>query len=826
MMVDSGSDDRGPSGPVADAAPEPVPAPTGTASRELRLALVCYGGVSLAIYMHGVTKELERLVAASCAYQDDQEDHPFAANDTAAVYWQVLKDLEGTPSADGNSVRTRVVIDIVSGTSAGGINGVFLATAIARNRTQDALRGMWMDNGDIKRLLIGREGRAIWLKVPRLLRAVRRGRAVLDGGRIARWLREALATMGSDGTPIIGSAPTLLGDDERLQLFVPVTDFNGYDVQIPADDPAWVLDRTHQHVLRFVHDPRPGQPEQLSARWDDALAFAARATSSFPGAFPPLSIADYRASVPDPRLDDELLGQLFAPYRLAAADVEDTFFIDGGVLDNKPFGTTLAALRQRPAAQEVDRRLIYVEPDPSTEAGPRPDGRPPGLLATAIAGYAGIPRQEPIIGDLRDLDLHNSTVGRIRDVIETNFGPLREIVVGTVGDGAASAVDAGDVGAWRRELAERVAADAGLGYPTYLRLRVRGVVDDFAARIARRHGYPPTSSHAIFVRRVLAAEADREHLFERDDAAATAAQLELIDALDVGHLERHVRFLIAAVNWWYRPAPEDVSRVPDRTQLDETKHALYEILEQLAALDRSLADDATLSQLSTRCFGPDVLTADARGSATEFVEAHADDLAALRDAAVAALGEGRRAAARALDAVVAERTAGWSEWARTELLTRHLGFAAWDAILYPIRAVSDVDERDQVEVMRFSPHESQLLATSEEKSLKGATLGHFGAFFSAEGRQNDYLWGRLDAAERLLALLRTPPGASVGWHRRPGSDPDTDARLRRWVGDVEEASRAIGDAEREALDLVEDRLAFVTRRAGDIDELGRPRSGA
>jgi len=26
--------------------------------KELRLALVCYGGISLAVYMHGVTKEL------------------------------------------------------------------------------------------------------------------------------------------------------------------------------------------------------------------------------------------------------------------------------------------------------------------------------------------------------------------------------------------------------------------------------------------------------------------------------------------------------------------------------------------------------------------------------------------------------------------------------------------------------------------------------------------------------------------------------------------------------------------------------------------------
>ena len=32
---------------------------------ELRLALICYGGVSLAVYMHGVTKELHKLVRAS-----------------------------------------------------------------------------------------------------------------------------------------------------------------------------------------------------------------------------------------------------------------------------------------------------------------------------------------------------------------------------------------------------------------------------------------------------------------------------------------------------------------------------------------------------------------------------------------------------------------------------------------------------------------------------------------------------------------------------------------------------------------------------------------
>ena len=38
--------------------------------KELRLALVCYVGISLAVYMHGITKEIWRLVCASRAFHD------------------------------------------------------------------------------------------------------------------------------------------------------------------------------------------------------------------------------------------------------------------------------------------------------------------------------------------------------------------------------------------------------------------------------------------------------------------------------------------------------------------------------------------------------------------------------------------------------------------------------------------------------------------------------------------------------------------------------------------------------------------------------------
>src|SRR5690606_16839671 len=35
--------------------------------KELRIALVCFGGVSLAVYMHGITKEILKLARASAA---------------------------------------------------------------------------------------------------------------------------------------------------------------------------------------------------------------------------------------------------------------------------------------------------------------------------------------------------------------------------------------------------------------------------------------------------------------------------------------------------------------------------------------------------------------------------------------------------------------------------------------------------------------------------------------------------------------------------------------------------------------------------------------
>ena len=108
--------------PAAPARPPDLPSDHDV--RELRLALVCYGGVSLAIYMHGVTKELHRLVKGSALL--DAGLAPDADSPSESVYGDLLRSL-----AKESGVSTRVVVDVVAGTSAGGINGIYLTKAIA-----------------------------------------------------------------------------------------------------------------------------------------------------------------------------------------------------------------------------------------------------------------------------------------------------------------------------------------------------------------------------------------------------------------------------------------------------------------------------------------------------------------------------------------------------------------------------------------------------------------------------------------------------------------------------------------------------------------------
>ena len=67
----------------------------------------------------------------------------------------------------------------------------------------------------------------------------------------------------------------------------------------------------------------------------------------------------------------------------------------------------------------------------------------------------------------------------------------------------------------------------------------------------------------------------------------------------------------------------------------------------------------------------------------------------------------------------------------------------------------DLREANKVDVFRISPRDAGRLVkdTPEKPKLAGVAAGHFGGFLDRGWRRSDLLRGRLDAAERLMAVL-------------------------------------------------------------------------
>jgi patatin-related protein len=127
--------------------------------KELRIALVCFGGVSLAVYMHGISKEILKLVRASRALHGisdrakrakaaflDNADPENREYDTESIYFELLREI-------GHKVELRVVVDVIAGASAGGINGTMLARALSHDLPLGPQRNLWLDNADVSVLL-------------------------------------------------------------------------------------------------------------------------------------------------------------------------------------------------------------------------------------------------------------------------------------------------------------------------------------------------------------------------------------------------------------------------------------------------------------------------------------------------------------------------------------------------------------------------------------------------------------------------------------------------------------------------------------------------
>ena len=89
----------------------------------------------------------------------------------------------------------------------------------------------------------------------------------------------------------------------------------------------------------------------------------------------------------------------------------------------------------------------------------------------------------------------------------------------------------------------------------------------------------------------------------------------------------------------------------------------------------------------------------------------------------------------------------------------------------PIAQLRDLDELDEVKVVRFSADDAVAIRSGgAQATLKGTAFGYFGGFFSRRYRENDYLWGRLHTADRLVDVIMQ---AAFAQDRDHGIDVDS-----------------------------------------------------
>ncbi|EQB32105.1 patatin-like protein [Sphingobium ummariense] len=771
--------------------------------RELRLALVCYGGISLAVYMHGITKEIWHLARASRAFHDGVT----AGKGSRGVYQRLLAAME-----EASGVRLRVMPDIIAGASAGGINGIFLAQAIETGQSLEPLTDLWLDYADVDELLDpdARPARAftkfwasplVWMVARRPGDAIEQTvapetreevRRKLSRFIRSRWFEppfggEIFSAMILDAFDAMTAAergPPLLPEGHPLDLFVTVTDFEGHPQGLTLNSPPQVVETEHRLSIGFR---ARGRGERIFADTAE-LVFAARATASFPGAFPPFTVRELDRVLKRRHrawpTRDAFLARIL-PRQAAQGTAEDAVLIDGSVLANAPFAQAIGALRNRPSRREVDRRFVYIDPKPGAhsirlnrrgEVEEAKDSKLPGFFRTIFGALSDIPREQPIRDNLEAIDRQSARIRRMSRILAALRPGIETEVESAIGgmlflDRPTPA----RLSNWRAKAQQRAANAAGFAFPAYGHLKLSGIVEDLAVLLFRLGSEDAPMMREAYRKAIWAAvrAADADRL--TDDVGAASAPVDFFRRHDLAFRLRRLRFLARRL-----AETLEVESGADEAAVQGLHDAIYAALTLYAECEPlDFYGDATREAART-------VPTDA-AAALQAV-ANARDLRSRDEAA---------------DRILAEALAALPKAQRRTMLLAYLGFPFYDIATLPLLQGDAIDEYDPIKVDRISPDDcSAIRSGGAAATLKGIEFNNFGAFFSRVYRENDYLWGRLHGVERLLDIvISAMPVASR-------LSPEAVAAYRR------KAFLAVLDEEETRLPHVADLIASLRKEIG------------
>ncbi len=807
--------------------------------KELRLALVLFGGVSLAIYQHGINREMLNLIRASRAYhkagspeakQHPEHQHrppPGEAESTISVYFDLLKVI-------GQTLDLRVIVDVIAGASAGGINGITLARALAHDLDIEPLTDMWMKEADMLNLLapeakarrwskwyfwpllqpllswLGREAlppgeanqemrqrlsvflRSRWFKPP------------LDGPKLSTLLLDGFAAMGTPADTV----QSLMPSGTRLDLIVTVTNFHGSERSIFIHDPPLLREREHRHLLRFccTHHKSGALDSDFGRENIATLAFAGRASASYPGAFPPAQVAEIDRLLAARRESWPGRAAFLRDSLPTGATADELVLLDGSILDNKPVMATVETIRTHSAFREVDRRLVFIDPHPGKSGLgdiTATSAAVPGFFTTLRGALSDLPRQEPMYDELAEVSRYNKQVRRLKAAILAARPQVAQMIDTATDGGIHETFTVAQLQHWRLT-SSNLMADNGIVYDQWMRMLIMEAVDYLVAMLCHICETPPDSPHANWLQNAIEAWAHRNGVLCQsyrvpDDVQTNAdmpAFARVIIDFGVDYKKRRINFVLHEVNDLYAKLNLPGFCSTEAATLDRIKTEIHACLDQFAIYDNLDFIDPETAAVTRQLFGTPTSALPDLGP---WLEEHNSAISQL----VARLGQVSNIsdANASMDAVLASplmSTMGAN--CRRDILTGYLGYFYWDIILRPV--ISALSLRagpiEEILIDRISPDDATTLKREDGKAvLLGGAFAGFGGFLSRTTRENDFLWGRLHAVDRLIDIV-----ARAAADTQPLAPSEIVALKKRGFA-------AVLNAERNHLETADDLIAML-----------------
>lgn len=738
--------------------------------KEIRLGLVVYGGIALAIYMNGICREFYNAVRGRGIYK-------------------LVKALTDSD----------IVVDIISGTSAGGINGVLLSYALT-NSTEDEVvdfadfAKIWRESGDILKLM--RKPTSSNSQVD----------SVLNG---EVYYQEQLVKAFEDAYQNKQSSleGEWVSEVNELDLFITGTDISGRVYQV-FDDTGCVIEiKDHRAVFQLKHRLDRNESFKPSSETHQSLAKLCRITSCFPVAFPVVDVVLQKEDKIDLNLAKwGQLEQRDLPKNEENGDYT-LYFVDGGVLDNRPFSYTIKEMYYRTAYRPVERKLFYIDPCPdrfsdNLQFKNRSKPNPLQIIGDSLVG---IPMYESIGKDLESIKEHNERVRRYHSLLR---------------DAEA--------------IASFEAATLDIKETIYLRSRLISLRDRILPLVLRMDQYiSPDSEQQVILQKIAALlnneaanDQEKKHLDQvRNFFGVQIRNLDvdyalrkhlyflqklsekLEQELDLGEskklqnlsdkISRQIKVLevIRAVleqalshpeisSSFYQLFGKDKSNNKLRMQFYRRLLRLHRFLLDVNVLDdSSLKDNSNPEDVSgdifqnlplkAKEFSPDNLSkwldknqissifSQFKKKLTKFSTQNYLKRNIWRnprlkynhkkpEAFVTILGQIELAS----EALI--KVSHLNDW--QDILLKFRNFRELDRFIYPFEYLTNLTSRDIIQTIRISPNDAQRGFGENKKledKLSGETLYAFGGFFKKSWRSNDILWGRLDGINRILEALIT-----------------------------------------------------------------------